>query len=204
MGIRQAGQRFIFFRERSEVADDRDQLGADDAERVADEDHIRIVGDITACRAEMDDPRSLGTDFPIGTNMRHHIVAGLLFDLGHAGKVDIRNLLTHLRKLRVGDGQSQLLLALSQRNPEPTPGFIAVLSGKNTLHFSRRIAAAEHALIRCVRHSCSCLPLFVKMKNTGLHPEKCADHMRRERFCTDCCPSARNGPFSRTPCRPAK
>ena len=108
MGIRQAGQRFIFFRERSEVADDRDQLGADDAERVADEDHIRIVGDITACRAEMDDPRSLGTDFPIGTNMRHHIVAGLLFDLGHAGKVDIRNLLTHLRKLRVGDGQSQL------------------------------------------------------------------------------------------------
>ena len=204
MRIRQTGQRFVLLREGGEIANDRDQLGADDGKRVADEDHIRVVGDIAARRAEVDDPRGFGADLPIGADMRHHVVAGLLLDFGDARKIDVGDLPAHLRKLRVGDGKSHLLLALGQRDPETAPGFIPVLRGKDALHLGRRVAAAEDALIGCIRHYRSRLPCFIKAKNSGPRPEKCAGRKPKERFCTDCCPSARNGPFCRRPCRPAR
>ena len=117
MGERQAGQGTVLHGESREMIDDFDQPGQDQVERVAKEDHVRIVGDEAARRAQVDDSRRLGADVPVGVDVRHDVVPQLSLVNGHRVEVDIVHLRPELLDLRLRNGEPQLRLRLRQRHP---------------------------------------------------------------------------------------
>ena len=66
----------------------------------------------------MDDARGLRAGVAERADVRHHVMAQPVFILGGAVKIDIVEMRTHFLKLLVGNGQTQLLLALGEREPE--------------------------------------------------------------------------------------
>ena len=57
--------------------------------------------------------------------------------------VDVVLVRLQLGNLLIGDGQALLLLGLSQRDPQPTPGAELVVVREDVLHLIRRIARRE-------------------------------------------------------------
>ena len=70
----------------------------------------------------MDDALRLRALYAVGVHMAHHIVAHLLLPGLRHVIVDVVRVLLQLRDLLVRDGESQLLLRLRQRDPQPSPG----------------------------------------------------------------------------------
>ena len=104
--------------ERRKRVDDRKKLAPNEPESLAHLQKISVVVHIAARRAEMDDARGLRAGVAERADVRHHVMAQPVLILGGAVKIDIVEMRTHFLKLLVGNGQTQLLLALGEREPE--------------------------------------------------------------------------------------
>ena len=70
----------------------------------------------------MDHPSSSRSDLAVVANMRHYIVAGLIFNLGNSIKIDLVTSLLECLDLFAGNGKSRFRLNLRQCNPYLSPG----------------------------------------------------------------------------------
>ena len=75
--------------------------------------------------------------------MCHHIVAHFLLARFRHGIVDVVLVRIHLGDLLVRNIESQRLLSVCQRDPEPPPGTELEVFGENMLHLRACIARGE-------------------------------------------------------------
>ena len=66
MGKAQSRECFVFIREIGKLGDDIDQLATDELQAFRHDDQIRIISDITGCRAQMNDSLGFRTLNAIG------------------------------------------------------------------------------------------------------------------------------------------
>ena len=108
----------------------------------------------------MDDSLCLGTLDPVCIHVAHHIMAHFLFTgLCHI-IINIVRMGLQLLNLFVRNAQAQLLLSLSQGNPQASPGLKLHVRRKNILHLAAGIALGKRAYISvCVTHVISSILL---------------------------------------------
>ena len=102
----------------------------------------------------MDDAGGVGALLAVGVDVAHHIMADLLLTGLRHLIVDIVLMCDQLLDLFIADIQSQLLLALCQRDPQPAPGTKLLVVGKQLLHLLAGITLCQRALVNIV-HACS-------------------------------------------------
>ena len=76
-------------REDGKRIDDACQSRTDELQCFAMQEEIGVVGDKTACSAEMDNGPSVGTLISVGVNMGHYVVAQLALILCSDLKIDV-------------------------------------------------------------------------------------------------------------------
>ena len=103
----------------------------------------------------MNDRRGSRTELRVGVDMRHDVVTQLLFVIGCFVIVDVINMLLHFLDLRVRDCESELLFALSQRDPESAPGGKLVVRAEDALHLPGRVSAAKRIFVNFFMHGSS-------------------------------------------------
>ena len=123
---------------------------ADDEQPAAHTDDVRIVADVAARRAEVDDGLGLGAALAEGQHMRHNVVPYLVLMRGSGGIVNVVYMCAHLVELFIADIEPQLLLALGEREPQPAPCGKLVVVRKLALHLLVGIAAAEGVFVKFV------------------------------------------------------
>ena len=133
-----------------QLADEQKELAADDLQALTLLDELRVVGDVAAGGAQMDDGGGLGAELAQGPDVAHDVVPELLFDLGHPLEVDVFEVGPEFGDLGVGDGQSEGLLVLGQGQPQPPPGGVFVLRRPDAAHFLARIASGQRIVIGVV------------------------------------------------------
>ena len=150
MRIAQGGQGFGPVGKGREISHDLQQLAPEIAERVPVENQVRVVRHIAGGGAEMDDAGGFGRRLAVGIDMRHDIMADLLFPGGGHVKIDV--LLMGLQRLHLGgrDGQPQLAFGPGQLGPEPAPGADPGAGGEKLQHIGAGIAGGEGGFILVV------------------------------------------------------
>ncbi|MPN18331.1 hypothetical protein SDC9_165691 [bioreactor metagenome] len=97
----------------------------DAQERIPKDDQIRVIGDITACRTQMDDTRGFRANQSVGVDMRHDIVPNLGFAPGDGVIVNVSGMRGKLFHLLRRHGQPERMLRAGEAHPELPPGGIA-------------------------------------------------------------------------------
>ena len=142
----------------AQAAEHLHHLLAHQLQRVAQHQHVGVIGDVAAGRAQMDDARSLGALKPVCVHVGHDVVPALLFAAARVLVVDVRSVALQLLDLLLGDVEAKLTLALGERNPEPAPQPEAVVVREDVRHLPAGIACVQGILIdRCIRHVASSL-----------------------------------------------
>ena len=100
-----------------QIRDNLEKLPTKIFQTVAVNDNVRIVGDIAAGSAQMDDTRCLRRDLAVGIDMGHHIVAHFFFPGRGAFVVDIGDVRLQLGHLLCRNRQAQLHFRPCQRDP---------------------------------------------------------------------------------------
>ena len=126
-----------------ERLDDVHQQAADLLERFAHEDDIRIVADVAGRGTEVQNGLCLRATRAVGQHVGHDVVPHLVLARRGVVIVDVRDVRAQLADLLIRDRQTELLLALRQRDPEPAPGGEFVVVGINVLHCAPGIAGAQ-------------------------------------------------------------
>ena len=147
MRIAERGQRAVAPGERPERAQHRDDLAADEAQRVPVQDEVGVVGDKAARRAQVDDARRARAAEPVGVHVRHHVVAHLALARLHDGIVDLLDVRGKLVHLRLRHRQAQRMLGARQLRPEPPPRLKAAVGREEALHPFAGIARAQGAFV---------------------------------------------------------
>jgi len=145
MGVAETGHGGVAVGKIAEIAHDGQQLSAQIAQRVAVEDEIGVVGHIAARCAQMDDALRARRHLAEAVDVRHDVVADLLFLGRDHVVVDGAHVGRELVHLRLRDGQAELVLGLRQRHPEPPPGLKPRVGGKQVQHVLRGVARAQRA-----------------------------------------------------------
>ena len=148
----QSGKTLVFVSELGQLRQNIDQFAANKPERFSHDDDIRVVSDIAACRAEVDDPLRLGALQSVCVDMAHYIMADHFLSGFGFFIVNIIRMGFEFGDLLVGDGQSQFLLRLSQRDPQFPPGPEFHIRRKDVLHLFARISLGERAHISVIGH----------------------------------------------------
>ena len=99
----------------------------------------------------MDDALGVRASHAVGIDVRHDVVADLLFLGGDDVVINIVHVRAELLDLFAGDGQAQLHLGLGQRDPKPAPGAVARVVGKEFQHRRGGVSSLQRALIRRIR-----------------------------------------------------
>ena len=150
MRIGKRRQGLVLFCKLTERRDGVHKELADDEQPAAHTDDVRIVADVAARRAEVDDGLCLGAALAEGQHMRHNVVPYLVLMCGRGGIVDVVYMRAHLVELFIADAKPQLLLTLCEREPQPAPGGELVVVRKLALHLLIGIAAAEGVFVKFV------------------------------------------------------
>ena len=143
----------VLIRKICQSGNDIDQLLPDKKKGITHNDDIRIVSDIAAGCSQMDDALCLRAKKTVSINMTHDIVADNFLAGLRLFVIDILRVLLHLRNLLIGDIQSQLLLCLSECNPELSPGPEFLIRRKDILHLTARIPRGKRTYILIVCHT---------------------------------------------------
>ena len=117
VGESQCGHCLIFIREGSKLCQNVDQLFADQLKCLTHDDDIRIIADIAACRAQMDDALCLRALQTIGIDMAHDIMTDHFFTRAGFFIINILRMRFQFRDLFVGDRDPEFLLDLRQCDP---------------------------------------------------------------------------------------
>ena len=145
--IAEAGHGGVLLREVAEIRHDRCQFSAQIAQAVAVKNEVGVVGDVAARRAEVNDPLCAGGHRSEGVDVRHHVVAQLLFLRGDHVVIDGADIGGQLLDLFLRDGQAEGMLGPREAHPEPAPRFIAHVRREQVQHIFRRIARGQRAFI---------------------------------------------------------
>ena len=113
----------VLLGERCEPVNEVDELPPEDQERVAIDYQVRIIGDVAACRAEVDDLRRIGALLCVGVDVRHDIVTELLLELARVLEIDVVLVRAQFSNLLFGDGfKAEFMFRLRERDPDSAPG----------------------------------------------------------------------------------
>lgn len=110
----QTWQILILDRKHLQLLNDSRQLRQQNLQAVPQKHQVRIVGDIAACGAPVDDTSGSGSFEAKAVDMRHDVVAAFSFLGGNDGELVVCDLLcgVHLRYCGVGDVEAELFLTL--------------------------------------------------------------------------------------------
>ncbi len=95
---------------------------------------VGVVANVAACRAEMNNWLGIRTNFAVGKNVRHNVVADLPFPCLGKIVIDVVDMRLHFVNLRVRDRDTKLLFRLGKRNPEPAPGAELKIRREDVFH----------------------------------------------------------------------
>ena len=154
VGIGKARQRLVLFGERREVAQHLRRLAQHELRRFTQDNDVRVVADVAARRAEVDDRLGLGALPAEGVDVCHHVVAHLALARFGCGVVDVVLVRFHLGDLLVRDVEPQRLLGARQRDPEPSPRAELEVFGEDMLHLGACVARGEggDVAVLVIRH----------------------------------------------------
>lgn len=130
-------------REPPERLEEGSQLRRDELEPVAHQDEIRVVGDVAARGAEVDDRFGRGALLAVVGDVGHDVVAEVVLDRRDALEIDVVAAAAHLRDRLGRDGKPRLGLALGQGDPEVAPGPITATVREDLEHLGARVAVRE-------------------------------------------------------------
>ena len=111
----------VFFSEVSQIADDIDELAADQHETFLHYDKICVVAYVAGCCPQMYDAFGFRTLQSVSVYMRHHIVTNDLFSFLRLSVVDVIHVGFQFFDLFICNVESQFLFGFSQGDPEPAP-----------------------------------------------------------------------------------
>ena len=135
MRIAEGRHASVFHCEAAQGFYDRSKLAADVDKGITIDHEVCIIRHITARCAEMDYPRCVRAAFAVDMDMRHDIVAQLLFLCGNGV---IIYLVIHMRfKLRdlfCGHGEAELMLRACKSDPEPAPCAVTSIGREELQH----------------------------------------------------------------------
>ncbi len=147
MRVAERGQLAPAAREGGQGRDAREQPPQHELERLAVLDQLRVVRDVRAGRAEVDDAAGRGRHLAEVVDVRHHVMAQAALELGRAFEVDVIEPCTELLDRLGRDVQPQLALRLGQRQPESAPRLEFEGGGEQPRHLGRRVAAGERVVV---------------------------------------------------------
>ena len=143
MGVREAGERAIATRHFSH----RHEHGADSSQQqlhaLAHQHEIRVVGDVGARRAEVNEGPGGGRLIAEVMDMGHHVVPHPSLVLGGLVEIGIVEVRAQLRQRGIGNLESQLFLRLHQRQPQPPPQTDTAAVAPERLHRGGGVACGE-------------------------------------------------------------
>ena len=136
------------------------QPGTHDTQPLAHLHEVCVVTDKGTRGAQVDNATGCGALLAIGVNMRHDIVAQLLFLRFGDREVDVLDMGVQFLDLLRADSETDLGFRFSQRDPETTPGLEFVLRRKDPAHLLTGVAFHQRIdivliTIRCLSHSAS-------------------------------------------------
>ena len=126
-----------------ERLDDVHQQAADLLKRLAHENDIGVVADVAGRGAEVQNGLCLRAARAVGQHVGHDVVPHLVLARRGVVIVDVGDVRAQLLNLLIRDRQTELLLALRQRDPESAPGGKLVVVGVNVLHCAPCVAGAQ-------------------------------------------------------------
>ena len=147
MGVGKSGQCAVFLCKCRKRFNGMQQKKADAQKRLPLQNDIGVIADIAAGCAQMNDRLRQGAGIAVGVNVRHHIMADGCFIGGCLCIVDIIDMRTHLFDLRIGDRQSELLLAFRQGDPQAPPGGKLAVVGENLLHLPACVSSTQGVFV---------------------------------------------------------
>jgi hypothetical protein len=84
--------------------------------------------------------------------MTHYIVTQFFFQSGDPVKINIILMCCQLLDLDVGNGQSEIFLALGERKPQFAPGGVFVLGRPDETHLFTGIAVGQRITVRIIHN----------------------------------------------------
>ena len=148
--IRQRRQIGILLREIRQCRDGAQKQRPDAQERLPLQEHVRVVPDVAAGRAQMDDRPRVRADLAVGVDMRHDVMPHLALPRVRHVVVDVVHVRPQLGDLLHRNIQPQLALAFRQRDPQPPPGGKLAVVREDFLHLPARVAAAQGVFVNSV------------------------------------------------------
>ena len=97
--IPESRRRFIAFGKQGKIFQELQEFPAKIPQPFAEKDEVTVIGDVTACRAEVDDSLRRRRGFSVCGDMRHHVMPYFLLTFGGIGKVDIGDMRFQFRNL---------------------------------------------------------------------------------------------------------
>ena len=122
VGIAQCGHGAVFHGERGQIFDDRQQFPPEKPQGLPVENQIGVVGDIAACRAQMENPGGGRRGLAVGVDVRHYVMADFPLPARRQIKVNVVDLRFQFGDLFRRDGQAEIVFGAGQFHPEPPPG----------------------------------------------------------------------------------
>ena len=110
------------------------QLALHQLQRFMHQDQIGIVTDITAGGAKVNDALGFRTLTAIGVHMAHHIMTYFFLALLCHFIIDVIFMGDQLGDLFIADVKAKFLLALRQRDPQPSPCAELFIVAEKRLH----------------------------------------------------------------------
>ncbi len=152
MGIPQRGRAGVFLREPGKIPQKTQKPLPEVTQALTVNNQVRVIGNVAACRAQMDDPGGGGGGFSVGVDMSHHIVSDFLFFLCGKLIINVVNMRLKLCHLFRGDRQTQDMLRPCQGNPEPPPGLDTGIRGKELQHKIGSVTGRKRRFVAIFRH----------------------------------------------------
>jgi hypothetical protein len=152
VSVAQAGQISMVLGEIRQSSDDLNKSPPDQFHGIPQENQVRVVGDETTGRAQVNDCFGRRAGIPVGVDVRHDVMSQGAFVFRGLGEVDVVHILAQFFDLGVGNRESDLLFGFRQRHPQPTPSAELALTTPQVTHFTGGVSADERILVLIVGH----------------------------------------------------
>ena len=149
MRVAQSRHCTVFVCKIAKCGNDGNKLAADVQQSIAVNHDIRIIRNIAACCAEVDNSGGIGAAFAVNMDMRHDVVAKLFFPFRNGGIVYfVINMRFKLRHLFIRYRKTETMLRAGKRNPKPAPCAVAFVRREEAQHVFRGISARKGAFVK--------------------------------------------------------